>query len=231
MKSGKSAIFFLAISLLVFIFCIVIFYAHIAVFIFARSNDIDISYKKLTTGGLTEFVFKDLKAIERKRGVGILSSGASVKLVFDKSPAVKTTADFSLNNVHFIRKGSEEAASYNNIDDLIALPFSSLLSYKTITGKVNAIKDGISVTDFLASGDTIRFSVDGTLIYGNVIDADISIFFDKELIGKIPPELTSMALKDGGDGWKSLTIKVEGDLAKPSIRVTGKLFRLNIGVK
>ena len=231
MKSFKSMIIFLAVSLSVSIACIAIFYAHIAVFIFARSNDIDISYKKLTTGSLTEFVFKGLKAIERKRGIGILSSGASVKLVFDKFPSAKTTADFSLNDVQFIKRGSEEAASYNNIDGLIALPFSSLLRYKAISGKVSAVKDGISVKDFRASGDTLRFSVDGTLTSGNIIDADISIFFDKELIGKIPTELTSMALKDGSDGWKSLTVKVEGDLAKPSIRVTGKLFRLNIGVK
>ncbi len=231
MNSVKSVIIFASVSLLVSIACIIIFYGHIAVFVFARSNDIDISYKQLITGGFNEFVFKDLKAIERKRGIGILSSGASVKLVFNKLPFVKTAADFSLNDVQFIRKGSEKEASYNNIDELIAIPFNSLSRYKTISGKVRAIRDGVSVKNFLATGDTIKFSFDGTLTYGNVIDADISIYFDRELTGRIPPELTSMVLRDESDGWKSLTIKLEGDLAKPSIRVTGKLFRLNIGVK
>jgi hypothetical protein len=47
----------------------------------------------------------------------------------------------------------------------------------------------------------------------------------------MPPELTSMALKGETDGWQSLTVKLEGDLSKPSIQVTGKIFRLNIGVK
>ena len=231
MNSAKRVMIFAAASLAVSIACIAIFYGHIAVFIFAGSNNIDVSYKQLITRGFTEFVFKDLKAIERKRGIGILSSNAGVKLVFNKLPAVKATADFSLNDVQFIRKASEKEASYNNIDGLIALPFSSLLRYKTISGKVSAAGDVIIVKDFLASGDTIRFSFDGTLTSGSVIDADITIYFNKELIGKIPAELSSMALKDGSDGWKSLSFKVEGDLAKPSVSVTGKLFRLNIGVK
>ncbi|MCX5678209.1 MAG: hypothetical protein NTY76_03775 [Candidatus Omnitrophica bacterium] len=231
MGHTKKMIFTAVIFLSLSIACIAVFYAQIAAFIFARSNNIDISYRQAIAGGFTEFIFKDLKAARHDQGIGLSSSGASIKLVFDKPSPLEATADFVLSDVRFIKKGSGKEISYNNIDDLLAAPFSGLLKYKTVSGKISMIKNGISLKDFLASGDEIRFSFDGTLTNGNIINADITIYFAKGLSGKIPAELTSMALKGEADGWKSLALKLEGDLSKPSIKVTGKLFRLNIGVK
>lgn len=227
----KRATFTAALFLLLSIACIVIFYGHIAAFIFARSNNIDISYKQVIAGGFKEFIFKDLKAAWRRQDTGLSSSGASIKLIFDKSSPPGAAADFVLNDVRFIKKGAGKEISYNDIDGLIAAPFSGLLKYKTVSGKIGRMQNGMSLKDFIASGDQIRFLFDGTLTDSNVIDADITIYFAEDLAGRIPPELTSMVLKDETDGWKSLALKLEGDLSKPSIRVTGKLFRLNIGVK
>jgi len=226
-KTMLAAVLFLSLSAA----CVAVFYAQIATFIFARSNKIDISYKQVVAGSPTEFIFKDLKAAWHHQGIELSASGASVKLIFDKPFPPKAAADFVLSDVRFIKKGSGKEVSYNNIDDLIAAPFSGLLKYKTVSGKIGMIKNGIILKDFMASGDEIRFSFDGTLTDGNIIDADITIYFAKGLSGKIPPELTSMALKGEADGWKSLALKLKGDLSKPSIQVTGKLFRLNIGVK
>jgi hypothetical protein len=231
MKSFKGVMILTAALLLLLVVSFIVFYGHLTVLVFARSTGIDISYKQLITAGLTEFVFKDLSAVERQRGIGLSSSGASIKIVFDGLYIPNAAADFSLNDVQFIKRRSEEKASYNSIDGLIALPFDSQWKYKTISGKVSAIKDGIRVRDFVASGDSIRFSFDGTLTGNNIIKGDITMYFEREITGKMPPELAGMALKDAGDGWKSLTLKVEGDLAKPAIQVTGRLFRLNIGVK
>jgi len=231
MKLSKNMMILIPVCFLLLTAGIIMLYGHAAVLICSGLNDVDVSYKKMITASPTEFVFRDLKVVGRHRGIGLSSSGASVKLIFDKPSPLNATADFSLNDVQFIRKGGEQVVSYNDIDGLLALPFSSLWNYKTISGKINSIKDGIKIRDFLASGDTVKFSIDGTMTGGNVIDADITIYFSGDLAGKIPPELANMALRGGEGGWKSLTLKVKGDLAKPSIQITGKLFRLNIGVK
>lgn len=227
----KKVLFTIIIFLLLSLACVTIFYARIATFMFARSNNIDISYRQAIAGSLTEFIFKDLKASWQHQSIGLSSSNASIKLVPDRSSPLRPLTDFVLNDVRFTRKGSGKEASYNNIDDLVAAPFSSLLKYRTVSGKIGMIKNGISLKDFLASGDEIRFLFNGTLTDSGVIDADITIYFARSLTEKIPPELSNMALKDEPDEWKSLTLKLQGDLSKPSIQVTGRLFRLNIGVK
>ncbi len=222
-RVALSIVLFLSLSIV----CLALLYGHIAVLIFARSNNVDISYGHLTVTGANEFAFKEFKVVERRHRVGLSSSGARIKLTFGKSAA----ADFILEDVHFIGKAGEEKSSYGNIDGLVAVPFSGLWGYKTMSGRISAIKNGINIKDLTAVSDKIKFSVNGSLTDRDIISADIVIYFAKDLTGKIPPELAGMVLKDGGGEWKSLAIKLEGDLAKPSIQVTGKLFRLNIGVK
>lgn len=231
MKITGNKALSIAVLLFLTLAVFIIFYGHLMVFAFSRLNNMDISYKRLTTAGLNEFVFKDLKATERPRGIGLSSSNAKVKLTFDGSSSCGIAANFAFNDVRFIKKAPDRESSYNNVDGLIAVPFSSLLTYKTVVGKVGTVKNGIVVKDFMASSDTVKFSFDGLLTKSNTINAGISVYFTEGLIGKIPPELTSMVLKDEALGWKSLSVRLEGDLAKPSIQVTGKLFRLNIGVK
>lgn len=231
MANTKKAIFTAVILLALSIVSMAVFYAQIAVFIFAGSNNIDISYKQVTACGIKEFKFKDLKVSWPHQGVGLSASGAGIKLIPGGSPPFGVATDFILNDVQFIKKGAGKEISFNNIDDLIAAPFSGLLRYRTVSGKIGAVKDGIELKDFLASGDEVRFSFNGTLVDNSVIDAAVTIYFAKDLAGRIPPELANMALKDEADGWKSLALKLEGDLSKPSIQVTGRLFRLNIGVK
>jgi len=227
MISMKRVILSFMLFLSLSIACLAIFYGHIAVFVFAKSNNIDISYGRLTVISLTEFALKELNVVERKRGVGLSSSRGLIELTFDKPPS----AGFVLDDVHFIGKTGGEESSYGNIDGLIAVPFSSLWKYKTISGKIISTKNGTELKDFMAVSDEIRFSINGSLTDGDIINADIVIYFGKDLTGKIPPELASMVLKDGENEWKDLAIKLDGNLAKPSIQVTGKLFRLNIGVK
>ena len=231
MKSVKTMIFLFAGFLIASIATLIFFYKPVTVFIFARANHIDIEYKKLNAGGINEFVFEGLKAVGQKKGMGLYSSNARIKFIFNGLDLRNTVANFTLKDVRFINKGIEKETSYSNIDGLVAIPFSSLWSYKEVSGKIGLIQDGICIKNFIATGDIIKFSFDGTLTRDQNINADIGVYFAEKLTGKIPPDLTNMVLKDEGVGWKSLKVKLEGDLAKPSISVTGKLFRLNIGVK
>ena len=226
----RPVILIAAIAILIMIFSVLL-YGNIVVSLFARCNDLDISYKRLNTISINEFLFKDLKAVERKHGMGFSSADARIKLVFSKSSPLNPTADLKLSDVRLMKRGREREASYSNIDGLVSAPFSGLLKYNTVSGKIASVKDGIIVRDFLASGDDIKFSFDGILTEESNINADKSIYFAKSLLGKIPPEITNMVLKESDGQWKCFSVKLEGDLAKPAIRVTGKMFRLNIGVK
>lgn len=231
MRSVKAPVFLVAVFLAALASALIIFYKPIAVAIFAKVSGIDISYKKMEAGSVNEFIFKGLRGTERKSGLGLSSSDARIRFIFKGPDPRNAAADFVLKDVSFIKKGIEKEVSYGNIDGLVAVPFNSLWNYREISGRIGLIKNGIRIENFLAAGDLIRFSLNGELSRDQNVNADIGIYFAESLTGKIPPELTSMVLKDGEAGWKSFTVKLEGDLAKPSIRVTGRLFRLNIGVK
>lgn len=223
---------FAAIALVLIVFSLfVIFYAQTLVFFFAGSNNLDISYKKLQTNSLTSFTFTDLKITQHKKETGLSSSNAQIRLSLNGPDLGAATINFVLKDVRFLTKNLLKEVSYNNVDDLVAMPFSTLWNYRELSGSVRQASDGIYVKDLRAEGDSIKLSFDGLLTRDNRIKADIGISFDKKLLGKIPPDLTNMVLKDSDSGWKSLNVKLEGDLTKPVIQITGKMFRLNIGVK
>jgi len=71
MRYIKRSFIAITATFLIAAFLCVIFYAQVTVFIFARSNNLDISYKKLQVNNFTNFVFTDLKATKRDKGVGI----------------------------------------------------------------------------------------------------------------------------------------------------------------
>jgi hypothetical protein len=89
----------------------------------------------------------------------------------------------------------------------------------------------VTIKDFLAKSDLMKLSFNGDIRRDNTIKSDIVIYFSDELTRKIPPELTKLVLTQEDPGWKSLSVKLEGNYTMPTIQVSSKLFRLNIGVK
>jgi hypothetical protein len=77
----------------------------------------------------------------------------------------------------------------------------------------------------------MKLAFNGSMRKDNTIKSDIVIYFADELTGKIPSELTNLVLTQEESGWKSLSVKLEGNYTMPTIQVSSKLFRLNIGVK
>ena len=232
MKKNKVPVIKAVVGLLIILsLSAVFFYARIAVAIFAASNKIDISYRGLRARSLVDFEFTDLRAVRKNGGPGLASSNARFKLILSAPGAKGVTIDFILKKVNFITPGGSKEASYNNIDGLIAMPFSTLFNYREISGKITQSPDGLYIDGLKATGDSMKLSFTGLITRDNNIKADIGIFFEPKLAEKIPPELASMVLSNSDGGWRSLNVKLEGDLTKPSIQVTSKLFRLNIGVK
>ncbi len=231
MKIVKQAMVLGVVVLVSGIMALVIFYGNIAVAVLAAFSDTQISYKQVTPCSINELMLKDLSIIRRKDGKGLSSASGSIKflIITDRSSAL--AVDFALNDVRFIRKGDEKEASLNSIDGLISAPFSGMCKYNTISGKISNMKNGFRIRDLMAASDTMKFSFDGTLTDDNSIDASIVIYFADKITGKMPAELSNMILRGDLQGWRSLSLKIKGDLSKPSINVTGKTFRLNIGLK
>jgi len=208
------------IALILITAVIYISFDRIAVYLIAKTNNLDISYQNLNRSG-RNFVFKDFKVTNKALGLGISAGSAAIR------PKLKGY-DFALIDVRFLKKHSEEASSYENLAGLVAAPFKGDWIYKEIEGEVVSSRDAIEVKKLNAVSDEIKLRISGTFRHDNTIDADIAIYFAADLTKKIPEELSKVILADEGSGWRSLSVRLAGNYTKPSIQVSSKLFRLNI---
>lgn len=195
---------------------------RVAVYIFSKTYDLDITYKDLRRLSLGEILFYDLAIINKKMGIGLFSKSARI--------APGTTTGFKMYDVHFIKKGEDSAAAYGSLTDLVAIPFNSRWTYKEISGKVSQSKNGIVIQELMAIGDEIKLSIKGAISEDSIIDTDITIYFSDTVMKEIPEELSKVLMRDEDGGWKSLTVSLKGNYNAPAVEVTGKLFRLKIGV-
>lgn len=219
---NKYAIFFLIIILTLIVLMLYLSSNRIAVYFFSKIYNIDIAYKNLKGSYFKDFMFENLSVIDRKNGLGFFSKSASIR------PGAEIV--FYLRDVHFIKKGDEPATAYDNLSGLVSIPFSSRWTYKDISGKVRPSRIGIDVNGLIATSDDVKLSLTGSIYSDNTIKSDIVIYFSDKLIKKMPEELSKVIMRDENDGWRSLSVKLEGNYNMPSIQVSGKLFRLNIGV-
>lgn len=195
-------------------------YDRIAVYIFAKSNGLDIAYEGLKRAGV-RMIFKKLEAASGSRGLGISAGSASI------DPKLKGF-DFVLTDVRFLKKGGGGTSSYDDVAGLVAVPFNGNWVYKEISGTVVLLPNRVEAKRIEAVSDEIKLKASGTFGYDNAIDTDITIYFAETLTKKIPQEFLAIVLADEGAGWRSLSVHLTGNYAKPSIQVSGKLFRLNI---
>ena len=220
-----------SIILVILIFAVALLYLsfdRIAIFIFAKTYSLDISYKNLNRISLSGFTARDLMVTDKKSGIGIFSKSASVKPVITIG---LVGVDFDLKDVNFVKKKREGMPSYDSIDNLVSAPFSSNWKYGEISGSIEETKGVIKVRDLEAKSDEIRLSLSGSLYQNNNIDSRITVSFAETLTRKIPKELSEMVLRDETGGWKSFSVNLAGNYKSPAIQVSGKLFRLNIREK
>lgn len=206
------------------------FYGHAVVYIFAKANTMEIAYRQLKVTRMNEFLFDGL-TVKQKGGMGLFAASARVDFSWKSADLRRIATAFDLKKVNFLTGAPGKPQSFNNIDGLVAAPFNSAVQYENISGKIYQEPDGVRIEDLMARSSQLKMRLTGTLKDDSRISSDITIYFADSLTGKIPAEYLLMVLKDEGPGWKSLSVRLEGDFAKPSIQVSGKLFRLNIGVK
>ena len=210
---------------------VVILYAsfgRVICFAAAKFSGLDISYKKIEKRSFGEFVFDGLKVTDPKRGVGFRSSRARIGPVRDYKFPNHVTLDFKLNDIHLIMRREAQPEAYDSLAGLISVPFAGRWMYKEISGSVTIFNGGVTLKDTKAASDDIRLDLSGTVRRDNKLDAAMVIYFSRNLISKIPPELSGVILTEAPGDWKSLSVNLTGDFNTPSIQIASKLFRLNI---
>lgn len=204
---------------------------RIVIAAFASAYDLDINYKDLKKATLGGAAIDGLTIVDKARGMGISSEKAMITLEWNGPDPRNATVGFDLYGVRFVKRSSERASSYDTLDGLVALPFNSNWIYKEISGKIRRSKEALTIKDFLAKSDLMKLAFNGSIREDNTIKSDIVVYFADDLTRKIPPELIKLVLTQEEPGWKSLSVKLEGNCTMPTINVSSRLFRLNIGVK
>lgn len=202
----------------------------IAVYVISRLYDLDISYKKVGRSASAGYAFENMKLINKKMGIGFYSAQGSLKPVWNSRFLRSLDVEFKFKDVHFIKAKTDEVrARYETLDEIVSMPFEGRWQYKEVFGEVEIFSNGITVKKFSAEGREIRLIISGDIYYNNVVNTDITIYFSKEVLKDIPPELSGVIMKDEPREWKSFSVKMKGDLDSPSLQITGKMFRLNVG--
>jgi hypothetical protein len=200
----------------------------IALFAISKLYSQEITYKHLSKDPKAGLVFEDLRMINSKLGLGFFSRRATIKHSWSKKWLKNVLLDFKFKDVHFIKKEPDQKkAAYDTLSQVIAMPFEGRWMYKEVSGAVEIFSNGITVKRFSADGKEMRLAVTGDLYYNNVVDVDITIYFSKDALKEIPPELHSVIMMDESNDWKSFSVKVKGDLSSPAIQIKGKMFQLN----
>ena len=204
---------------------------RIALFAISKLYSQDISYKYLARDPIDAgLIFENLRIMNSKLGVGFFSQHAVIKPAWGADWLKSLLLDFKFKDVHFLKnRADENKALYDTLSRLIAMPFEGRWMYKEVSGLVEIFSNGITIKRFSADGKEMRLIVTGDLYYNNVVDVDVTIYFSKEVLKEVPPELHSVIMQDEPNEWKSFSVKIKGDLNSPSVQVTGKIFRLNFG--
>ncbi|MDP3730423.1 MAG: hypothetical protein Q8R14_02735 [Candidatus Omnitrophota bacterium] len=203
---------------------------RIAVFAVSKLYSQGVSYKHMSRDPKAGLVFEDLKVVNNKLGVGFFSQRATIKPSWGTGWLKSVLLDFKFKNVRFLKnKTGENKTAYDTLSQLISMPFEGRWMYKEVVGLVEIFSNGITIKKFSGGGREMRLIVTGDLFYNNIADVDITMYFSKDVLKEIPQELHSVIMQDEPDDWKSFEVKMKGNLSSPSVQLSGKLFRLNIG--
>jgi len=157
-----------------------------------------------------------------------MARSASITPGFTKNFPRSIAFSFLLKDINFTGEDGKKQEKYNTLDNLLSLPFMSQWLYPDVKGRIECFTDRITVEEFTASSSNIKISFKGDMFYDKKINGEVVLHFSKDVLKQIPDELTGILLSDEGDGWRGISVKLEGDYAAPSVQFTGKMFRLSI---
>ncbi len=210
-----------------------VYFDKMAVMILSRSFDVDISYDRLWRVHFSEFLFDELKIHPRRERFGILAASADITPSFTKNFPRSIACEFLFKDIG-ITGIEDKLEKYDTLDGLMRLPFSGQWFYPDVKAKVEFFIDRAVVESFTAATDDIRVSFAGEAYYNKKVRGEIKISFAGDILKQIPDELSNIVMSDEGDGWRGISVKLDGDYSAPSVQLSSKLFKLtirNIGSK
>lgn len=223
----KTRILFLAIAAALICLVAYLNFERAAVYIFAKANGLEVTYRGVRRGAPGEFLFRDLAIVESKSGIGLRANEAKIR-VSASGPALNgISLIFDMEEVNFIKAVSSES-SFSDVEGLVSGAFSDNVKYEKLSGCVKRSGDSIEIKDLVATGDLMRTNLSGRMGRSGDINLDCVIYFSEQIKRKIPKEVSEIILKDDTAGWPSLSVHIEGDYKAPAINISGKHFRLNI---
>ena len=194
-------------------------------YVLEKKYDLDITYKKCSKNFSGELSFTDLSITSKLTRLSLRSKAAMVKPTF---AGKKLILDFVLHDLYFTKRAASGSERYDTLTALVSSPLSSEWKYKEVRGQVEPGEKSVKINSLDAASDKLKLSVKGTYFYNGIVDSDIVIYFTAKVTEKIPPEFAKVILGDEKDGWKPLSVHLTGNVNKPSIQVSSKLFRLSI---
>ena len=223
MRKNNFVLF--CVILLLTIAVLYVSFDRLFIYFFAKTHNLEISYKRLFTVYTGRLIYGNVTVLDRKTGLGFFLEEVTLKPKWDKALAI----DFKARQVRFIKKENQRPReTYDTLTGLISVPFDSRWVYKEISGAVSPFQGGVAVKNFIASSDSLKLSITGEFYNNYTIRTDVIICFSNAITSRVPEGLTKTVLNDEKDGWKSLSVHMEGNYKEPSIQVSSKRFRLNI---
>lgn len=202
----------------------------IIIFSLSKIYNADISYKTLARNSDGGYKLENLKIMNKKMGVGFFSARAAIKPLWKANFLKSLDFDFKFKDTHFIKNKAEKTgSSYDTIEGIVSMPFEGRWAYKEISGIIEIFSNGLTLKNFNADGRYIKLFLSGDIYYNNTVDMDITMRFSKDALKDIPPELSSVVMRDEPENWKSFSVKLKGNYQSPAIQISGNAFRLNIG--
>ncbi len=198
---------------------------RIGLYLISRSYGLEVSYAKLAKGPSGEYILSGFRALYRKADMGISSREARVTPAWRFAYPVRFHADFKLRDVKLL---AGMRGSGGGIASLISIPFEERWTYDEVSGRIETGDDAIYIKYLSARGDEISFSFSGILRAKKTLDADLVIYFSKDAATAVPEAFQETVLSNEGEGRKSLSVHLAGDLKAPSVTLSGKMFRLNV---
>jgi len=230
MSTHKLKVLTIIAAILAVMITVYLSFDRIVIFAFSKIYGLSISYTSLSKNIVNGYSFENLKILNKPIGFGFFSAKANLKINNKTSLLKSLDIDFKFRDVHFIRSKPENTKGfYDSLNKLVTVPFEGRWMYKDVSGTVEIFSNGLTLRNLAANSNDIRLALSGDMFYSNKLNMDITVYFSKEVLKDIPPELHSVIMNDEPKEWKSFSVKMKGDTNAPSLQVSGKLFRLNIG--
>lgn len=183
-----------------------------------KSISKSLEYKSAYFGGLSEFVFDELK-IKDKSNVAFYAEKAKIKL--DLKNIFQSKAVFIM---HFDHAGFFKEKMIESIFKMLSLNPEDGSDFKTIDFILIKRQRDIAIKDLVAINKFLTIKASGTRKTSGELNFNLSIIFSKDFFNSLEESLRDSFWNKATGGSGEINFKIEGSLESPSILIQANLF-------